>query len=240
MVGCSEMQCGVRVPETPPGPICGNSHSSSTTSSTTSSDVSRITLADRLGFWSNREIVYFIDKKWPVSHRGVTFPHNIHRVADKWSQPGCSDLRLIYGGEVDRPVNYREPCEMATPGAIYVHLVDSDWKLPSHFLGYALICRSGADNEFFSVTVLINGGTYKLSNSHGPADRSEEVFDFETILMHEFGHAIGISHAEAAGEVMTSSIASGSKRHNLTAGDIKRLCDIYPSESRPNQRIIDR
>jgi hypothetical protein len=224
-ISCSESKCADIHTGRSTRTICGNT-TTSTTSVTHTSTVQALD-PEYLGYWRDRDVMYFIDKNWPESMKDDDFPYNIHRAVDKWSRVNCSGIRLTYGGEVDRKVNIYEACDMATPGAIFISMTSDNWGLPSQFLGYALICKGTFDNEFYGVSILINDDDYSMSNHTTKASRSDNIFDFETILMHELGHSLGVPHPNRSGEVMTSSIAPGSVRNNLTAGDIRSLCGIY-------------
>jgi hypothetical protein len=45
-------------------------------------------------------------------------------------------------------------------------------------------------------------------------------YDFQTVVMHELGHALGLGHSRDANSVMYSSLASGTVRRNLTDEDL--------------------
>ncbi len=50
-------------------------------------------------------------------------------------------------------------------------------------------------------------------------------FDFETITMHEVGHALGLGHSSNASSVMFASLAAGQVKRALTAQDLTVLDD---------------
>jgi len=48
-------------------------------------------------------------------------------------------------------------------------------------------------------------------------------YDFETIVMHELGHAVGLGHSGDTGSVMYPTLASGTARRTVTAADLSVL-----------------
>jgi hypothetical protein len=48
-------------------------------------------------------------------------------------------------------------------------------------------------------------------------------YDFETIVMHELGHAVGLGHSGDAGSVMYTYLAPGQTRRTVTAQDLSVL-----------------
>jgi hypothetical protein len=48
-------------------------------------------------------------------------------------------------------------------------------------------------------------------------------YDFETIVMHELGHAVGLGHSGDTGSVMFATLASATARRTVTAADLSVL-----------------
>lgn len=68
-----------------------------------------------------------------------------------------------------------------------------------------------------------------------PSDR----FDFESVILHEIGHAIGISHSAASGAVMRPSISAGVQRRVLTADDAVALSGKYDEFEQLPGHLLD-
>lgn len=58
-------------------------------------------------------------------------------------------------------------------------------------------------------------------------------FDLPSTVLHELGHAAGLSHSNDSGSVMQSSLASGVMKRNLGADDMAGLRALYPGSASP-------
>ena len=57
---------------------------------------------------------------------------------------------------------------------------------------------------------------------------SGDVYDFQRVLLHEFGHLAGLDHSLAPGAVMYAFGAPGPQSHTLAQDDINALSTLYP------------
>ena len=63
-----------------------------------------------------------------------------------------------------------------------------------------------------------------------------EAADLPTILTHEFGHALGLSHSDLDRAVMWPTAGLGEQRITLNSDDIEGVCDIYSFDRRPSMQ----
>jgi len=62
--------------------------------------------------------------------------------------------------------------------------------------------------------------------------------DLQTILTHEFGHFMGLSHSSNDRAVMWPEAGLGEIRRTLTADDALGMCTIYPESRTPDTRCL--
>ncbi|MEO8541263.1 MAG: matrixin family metalloprotease [bacterium] len=88
----------------------------------------------------------------------------------------------------------------------------------------AVFLGSGATSQLVEFDMKISeDASLWASSLETPAGR----FDLPSTVLHELGHAAGLSHSDA-GTVMDGTLAPGVQRRNLTADDIAGLQTAYP------------
>lgn len=79
-------------------------------------------------------------------------------------------------------------------------------------------------STIYETDVVVNIENFSLSFSNKP--QTGKV-DIESLLIHEFGHVLGLDHNETAGSVMNAHLDSGYLRRNLSTADLKSISCEY-------------
>lgn len=93
-----------------------------------------------------------------------------------------------------------------------------------------------ADMEFNTFDAATNTEGFHFSVA--PVVSDPGAADLQTILTHEFGHFMGLSHSDNERAVMWPEAGLGEIRRDLTADDAAGMCAIYPEQNTPNARCI--
>ena len=93
-----------------------------------------------------------------------------------------------------------------------------------------------ADIELNTLDARTNQDGFRFSTAATVSDPG--AADLQTILTHEFGHFMGLSHSDNDRAVMWPEAGLGEIRRDLTADDAAGMCAIYPEQNTPNTRCI--
>ncbi len=93
-----------------------------------------------------------------------------------------------------------------------------------------------ADIELNTFDERTNQDGFRFSTSATLGDPA--AADLQTILTHEFGHFMGLSHSDNDRAVMWPQAGLGELRRDLTSDDAAGMCAIYPEEQTPNTRCV--
>ena len=75
----------------------------------------------------------------------------------------------------------------------------------------------GITSEFGEITIVEGWNWYVRSDA---ASVGQDQFDFQTVVTHELGHALGLGHSSSTDSVMYPALATGMSRRGLAADDI--------------------
>src|SRR5712692_1427937 len=106
--------------------------------------------------------------------------------------------------------------------------------LPPGVLAATLTTAVASTGEILDSDIFVNGAM-PLSTSPGPAD-----FDFESIVLHEMGHGLGLDHNDGCyitRTVMQSTIAAGAIARSLFPPEMDGLQYLYPAAGAPGPAI---
>lgn len=136
------------------------------------------------------------------------------------------------GTFVNFTVNKSSTTAIATAALDGVNVVTFDGTLPVGVLGRATSRFSGTANgacnlantvwwtDEIDVQFFPDPPTAGFPWEYGPAAPAFTEYDFESVALHELGHAHGLGHVISAGAVMHFSIANGQSTRTLGANDI--------------------
>ena len=144
----------------------------------------------------------------------------VRSAVSTWMRTGVG-VSVDYGGEtVERgaaadSVNVVSWIETPDPGDVFVARTTTYWfaDAPSEIIGFDLVFN--LDHGFDVGVTGLDGGS--------------ERWDVETIALHEFGHVLGLGHAdpERVLQVMRPRISAGEVDHSLSLRDVDALAALY-------------
>lgn len=147
----------------------------------------------------------------------VSLLGSIQRGISAWNAVPSGGLSLAYAGTSTRTTN---SCSTGTDG---MNLIRFN-ALPDGVLGKTCTAsRTGLQGTYiFEFDMEIATGVLWATDTVSPA-----MFDLDSVMLHELGHAFGLLHSEIRGAVMYPSIARGVTNRVPTADDIAGLQQLY-------------
>ncbi len=103
----------------------------------------------------------------------------------------------------------------ATPD-IQIHLADTS-SIGGVAQGVLGVTQLGGQ-----ITIINGWNWYTNADSSAVGDNQ---FDFQTVVTHEMGHAVGLGHSADATSVMYATLATGTARRRLSDADLQQLAD---------------
>jgi len=106
------------------------------------------------------------------------------------------------------------PADLVASADIHIHLSDTS-------------VIGGLDQGVLGVTqtggniTIINGWNYYVDANASGIEANQ--FDFQTVVTHEMGHALGLGHSNDAGSVMYPELGTGEARRDLTSSDLAAI-----------------
>lgn len=86
-------------------------------------------------------------------------------------------------------------------------------------------------NNIVHADIIFNFDTYLFADhDYPPVGVGENYVDFESVLIHELGHFLGLGHTsinEDLDSVMLPTLKKGAARRELSYGDIEKIRSLY-------------
>ena len=159
--------------------------------------------AHRVSWENNTPAQLWIDYSVPSQ-----FVPIIEAAVDQWNQS--------HGRELLRIAGRREVGEAAQDGESAIYWMSS-WEANRRYeQARTTVYWSG--DRIYEADIRINARDFTYSNG-GYAG----TIDFESLLVHELGHVLGLAHNEDYGSVMAKALASDTERREPGTVDVRSL-----------------
>jgi hypothetical protein len=151
----------------------------------------------------------------------------IERSFSEWSQPACTDLRFF-----DRGIVSLGP-PMPIFGGIAIKEADSsdfsDFMISPQAAAFTALFYTPATGEIRGATVFLNTLTYQFGDVVADSCRAAPtVYDLQSILVHEFGGALGFARSSSLGSVLLAPVRPcDASDRILGADDVNAVCSVY-------------
>lgn len=159
--------------------------------------------------------------------------HDIaERAFDRWTNADCGGDAPSLSTSDMSPVNCGEPQYNSNdPNANVIMFRDSNWPYDGANATLALttITFNYETGEIFDADIEVNSFKTPLTTSNTVVD-----FDLESIITHEAGHFLGLSHSHIPSATMFIEYERGDLSfRDLESDDVDGICAAYP----PNRKI---
>ena len=154
------------------------------------------------------------------------------RAFDRWLEADCDGGSPSLRASDLSPVSCAEPEYNSSDGnANVIMFRDDDWPYAgvNATLALTTITFNFETGEIFDADIEVNSFKTPLTTSDVAVE-----FDLESIITHETGHFLGLSHSPVEDATMYFEYGAGNiKLRDLEADDIAGICATYP----PNRQV---
>lgn len=164
--------------------------------------------------------------------RGITYDDAhaaIVQAFEQWLNADCGNGQVPsisisdYGPVECHKAEYNQDA----PNANIVMFRDQDWPYDNAIdtLALTTLIFDAENGEIFDADIEVN--TYQSDMTTGPVGVRD--VDLHSVLTHEVGHFLGLSHSQSAGSTMEPSYAPGlTEMATIEYDDVKGICKALP------------
>lgn len=187
--------------------------------------------------WKSGCVPYSVHKKAsPARNIDYDEVHEItERAFERWTRANCDGDTPSLAVRDMSPANCSEPeYNSNDPNANVIMFRDSNWPYAgaSATLALTTITFNYETGEIFDADIEVNSFKTPLTTSDSVVN-----FDLESIITHEAGHFLGLSHSHIPSATMFVEYAHGDLSfRDLESDDEEGICAAYP----PNRQVSNK
>lgn len=162
--------------------------------------------------------------------RGVDFEEAreiVTRAFQRWTGVRCDGQAISLVVDDRSPVSCDEPeYNSSHPNANIIMFRDADWPYAgaSATLAQTTITFNFETGEIFDADIEVNSHKTRLTTHDSVVE-----FDLESIITHEAGHFLGLSHSHVPQATMYLEYTQGDRSiRDLEPDDVEGICAAYP------------
>ena len=146
-----------------------------------------------------------------------------------WTSPRINSCETswnsVFGGTFSAPSGTAAISRTDTANNL-IWLTGSNWRHGDTTLALTTVTSYDATGEIFDADIEFN------NNIDWSDTAAAHTFDYESVVVHEAGHFLGLDHNESnANAVMWRTVTAGSIKRALGSADIADVCTVYPGDT---------